>query len=278
MDWDIAKKTVICILIVLNAVLFFFNYKGSQDYKISYTREKAAIEVLSEKNVYIYTELEDDYSPMKKISIKPLYVTRDDIVKDFFKDEDVKISIEFGNNILKSNTKTITYKDNTIQVIYNQDNNIIEEFNYKKAEKLAKNMLVDIEGDNNKYVFLDSIKSDEIYTFIYCEKYKGNYIYPSRYEITVNNKGVESIKGTYCQIEGYIDEKSEIYGVDEALFTFSDYIINSVTVDKIEIVYDYQSKDTKGTDISSKIVPYYFIYVMEEEKPYMVNAYTNKIR
>ena len=82
----------------------------------------------------------------------------------------------------------------------------------------------------------------------------------------------------YCNIEGYIDEKSEIYGVDEALFTFSDYIINSATVDKIEMVYDYQSKDKDGVDISSKIVPYYFIYVMEEEKPYMVNAYTNKIR
>ena len=44
------------------------------------------------------------------------------------------------------------------------------------------------------------------------------------------------------------------------------------------MVYDYQSKDKDGVDISSKIVPYYFIYVMEEEKPYMVNAYTNKIR
>ena len=278
MDWDIAKKMVIFILIALNAVLFFFNYKGSQDYKISQAREKAVIDVLSERNVYVYTELKDDYSPMRKISIVPIAVTRDDIVKNFFKDEDVKVSIEFGNNILKSDTKTITYKDNNMQVIYNQKDDVIEDFDYEKAEELAKDMLFEIEGNNNKYNILDTIKYDDKYTFIYCEKYKGNYIYPSRYEITINNKGVESIIAMYCDIQGYIDEKSEIYGVDEALFTFSDYIINSVTVDKIEVVYDYQSKDKEGADISSKIVPYYFIYVMEEEKPYMVNAYTNKIR
>ncbi len=278
MDWNIAKKMVIFILIVLNAVLFFFNYKGNQDYKISQAREKAVIDVLSDRNIYIYTELEYDYSPMRKINISPIYLTRDDIVNTFFKDEDAKISIEFGNNIIKSDTKTVTYKDNNLQVIYNQYDDVIKDFDYEKAEKISKDMLLKIEGNNNKYSILDVIELDYGYTFIYCEKYKGNYIYPSRYEITVNNKGVESIIAMYCNIEGYIDEKSEIYGVDEALFTFSDYIINSATVDKIEMVYDYQSKDKDGVDISSKIVPYYFIYVMEEEKPYMVNAYTNKIR
>ncbi len=278
MDWDIAKRTVIFILIALNIVLFFFNYKGSQEYKISSAREKSAIEVLSERNVYVYTELEEDYSPMKKINIRPISVTKDDIVKDFFKNEDVKVSIEFDNNIIKSDTKTVTYKDNNIQVSYNQGNSQIEGFDYEKAEEIAKNMIAKIEGNNNKYSLLDVIEFDDDYIFIYCEKYKGNYIYPSRYEITVNNKGIAHIAAMYCEIEGYIDEKSEIYGVDEALFTFSDYIVNSATVDKIEIVYDYQSKDTQGADISSKIIPYYFIYVINEEKPYMVNAYTNKIR
>lgn len=278
MDWNNAKKTVIIILVMLNAFLFFANFRESKIYKITPDREKYAIEVLSKRGVYLYTDIPDEILPLEKISVKPVSVNRSFIEKKFFENEDIKISVEFDKNILRSNKKTVAYKGNKINIEYNQEDSETSNFNSKKAIEFADNMIYDIEGRSNRFSLLDTIETDEGYKFIYCEKYKGHIIYPSRYEIFVNKNGVKSIDIEYCDIDGYTGDKSEIFGGDEAIFTLSDYVGKSITIDKIEICYDYQSNDVSEYSSSSKLVPYYFIYTIDDEKPYMVNAYTNKVK
>ena len=278
MDWSIAKKTVIIILIVLNVCLFVLNRNEKDDFKISPAREKSAIEVLAKRDVYIYTDIIEDYSPKRKIKVKPITVTRESIEDTFFENEDIKISIEFDRNILKSDTKTVSYKGNDVIVYYNQSDEINENFNVKTAREQADLVLSQSAGKSNRFALLNTVENDGEYTFTYCEKYKGQFVYSSRYDITVNNKGVKTANIKFCEIEGYSDDKIEIYGADEALFTFSDFIGKSATVNRIEIVYDYPSDDNPDVDMSTKLVPYYFIFVMDRDQPYMVNAYTNKIK
>ena len=281
MDLSIAKRTIIVILLFLNIFLFFFNYKESKKFNLLQSKVNYITKILLDKKIFLDTEIPRDYYPLKRIIVNPINIQRDYVIKNFFDNEDIKISVEFDKNIIKSDLKSINYYNNRIDIEYNQYEYKIDSFNFNEANKIASKFISDIEGDSNRYSLINIISSNDEYDLTYCEKYKGKYIYPSRYNIIVDNNGIKNVYIEVCDIEGYFGEKTEIYSADEALFSFSDNIKNFsdyTNVYKIEIVYDYPNDNMPKNDISFKLIPHYYIYTENINTPYRINAYTNKLK
>jgi len=112
--------------------------------------------------------------------------------------------------------------------------------------------------------------------------HKRENIYANYFSILVTKSGIREIEFEYCPIAGYRGEKRELAFSDEALLTFmrewkKNGTAEQATIQRIELGYDKMERSTATTDGSIYLDPCYRIYLMEEEEPYLVDAYTCQI-
>ena len=102
----------------------------------------------------------------------------------------------------------------------------------------------------------------------------------------VGEKGISRVKLNYFITEGFTGDKKDICFSDEALLTFlreiekereETGIYETVTVQKMDLGYDFQEMEYLKVDNVAKLVPCYRIYVLGKQKPYIINAYTNEM-
>ena len=103
----------------------------------------------------------------------------------------------------------------------------------------------------------------------------------------VGEKGISRVKLNYFNTEGFTGDKKDICFSDEALLTFLIEIekerqetntYETVTIQKMELGYDFQEmEDLKNRKCSkSWYLVIEFMY-WENNKPYVINAYTNEM-
>ena len=51
----------------------------------------------------------------------------------------------------------------------------------------------------------------------------------------------------------------------------------TVTIQKMELGYDFQEMEDLKIENVAKLVPCYRIYVLGKQQPYVINAYTNEM-
>ena len=86
MDWKRAKKIIILALIILNAALFFTNRYYNSDYRLTQAEEEAVYKLLYQNGIGIYTELIEDYKPMKQLDVTVTSPDVDELKSIFFHD------------------------------------------------------------------------------------------------------------------------------------------------------------------------------------------------
>jgi len=67
MEWKAVKNLLLVLLLMINAVLGFFNYEQYQQNMLSSSQEKAIYEVLSQNRIILYTDLLTKFPPMRKL-------------------------------------------------------------------------------------------------------------------------------------------------------------------------------------------------------------------
>jgi len=283
MDWEKAKKTFIYLLIVLNVLLFAANYYFGTKYKLTQKEEAAVHQVLSYNGMGIYCELVKENKPMRALSVSAVEYEVDKLKGLFFdSDEETKTILEFEQIILESESKRLEIQDNYVEFYCENGTGIIENFGRQTAKEAAEKFAEKIDSTGGKNALEKIYQLGDRYIFVFDETFSGYKVFSNTKHIEVTKNGVVYADAAYYDVGNNVGEKMEICGSDEALLTVMYQVLdegNSVGryVEDIEIGYDFQSANENYDPDNIKLVPCYRVYVSGTERPYTINAYTNKI-
>ncbi|MFV0315069.1 MAG: two-component system regulatory protein YycI [Anaerotignum sp.] len=282
MEWEGAKRFVIVLLVVLNAILAGLNISQGQKNTMTAAQEKAIFEVLSQNGITMYTNLKTDKDPMYRFEANVPSYAKEDLEATIFDGEKTRVSL--GTQILyKTDTKTLvlegdrgTFTDATIQRGLGE---LVREDAIEIAEQNMEKMK-DLFGD---YKLNYVSEGEDGWVVEFCSTLQEEVIFSNEVTFFVSNMGVYQIDFTYCEITGTSEQKKEICFVDEALMTFMrewktrNGEASHATVQRIELGYDLMEQGNVVAGTSLYLEPCYRIYTMEEKEPYLVNAYTCQI-
>jgi len=286
MEWEKAKKIFIYILVVINIVLLGLNLKNNHKYTITSAQERAVYTLLSNNGIGLYTELIENFEPMRQLAVSAKTTDAEEIKNNFFDEgEVITITVEFDSTIYKSGKKTVTVSDNS-SILYNNPEGTgeIKTLNRKNAIDEAERFISVLGFENTRTVKMESIKQkDEGYIVKFSESYDDIKMFCSVEDVYVTERGVVEAKLVFYTPDGYIGERKEICSCDEALLTVlydmneDGGVKNGTYIEKIELGYDFQEERDISEVSILRLVPCYRVFASNRENPYLVNAYTNTI-
>ena len=114
-------------------------------------------------------------------------------------------------------------------------------------------------------------------------QYKREKVFANYFSFFVTADGIQNITFNYYPVRGYTGEKQDLSYADEALLAFmrewkKGEHAEEATIDRMELGYARMESNTAADGVASiNLEPCYRIYLMDEEKPYLINAYTCQI-
>ena len=287
MEWKTVKNFLLVLLFVMNVVLGYFNYQQYQQNVLTSSQEKAIYEVLSQNRIILYTDLLTKFPPMRKLSLSAPMYSRDDMKQQFFAQEEVTITVEFNKTIITSETKVLTMEGNKGELVFKNGTRESKKTTLNEARKEAREFVEVLEKKNGNHFEVGNVQEIEGgYKVTFFQKYKGTYVFANCFEVYVGEKGISRVKLNYFNTEGFTGDKKDICFSDEALLTFLIEIekerqetntYETVTIQKMELGYDFQEMEDLKIENVAKLVPCYRIYVLGKQQPYVINAYTNEM-
>lgn len=280
LDWKKAKEIIVFVLIVINAALFFVNRYYNNDYRITQSEEEAVYRLLSQNGIGIYTELIDEYQPMKQLDVTVSSPNIEEL-KDMFFDDDEKVDVEveFEQSILKSYSAELIAEDSKIKYSCPTGKGEVEGFGKDAAKKLASDFIKNMGADYSGYVLDRITYKNGGYQLEYYEYYKGMKVFCNYCIFFIDDNGIKTIESENYEINGFIGESHEIYSSSEAVLT---YIYSNREKDKtgnfiedMEIGYDFKDSETIVDGSKIRLVPCYYIYLINIDEPFVVYAYNN---
>lgn len=282
MEWGNAKKFVIILLVILNVVLAGLNYRQRQANNMTSAQERAIFEVLSQNGITMYTELPTNAASMARLEVELPEYSKETLERLFFGGEKTTVTVRGDQNIYRGETATLTV--NGAQGLLKRDD--VEpgkgEMTKADAQREAQKFM-----DGTEYFFgtYDEPlvrEGEEGYRVDFYGLYKRENVFANYFSFLVTQGGIKEIEFEYCPVIGDSGEKRELAFSDEALLTFMrEWKKNSgeqqATIHRIELGYDKMERSTASTDGAIYLDPCYRIYLLEEEEPYLVNAYTCQI-
>ena len=224
---------------------------------------------------------------MRKLSLSAPMYSRDDMKQQFFAQEEATITVEFNKTIITSENKVLTMEGNKGELVFKNGTRESKTTTLNEARKEAREFVETISKSNGNHFEVGNVQEIEGgYKVTFFQKYKGVYVFANGFEVYVGEKGISRVKLNYFNTEGFTGDKKDICFSDEALLTFlreiekereETDIYETVTVQKMELGYDFQEMEYLKVDNVAKLVPCYRIYVLGKQKPYIINAYTNEM-
>lgn len=282
MNWEMSKRIMIIILVMLNIGIKIISINMSSAYKLTEQEKINIKKVLQTNNITLYTSLDIEYKPKKELELQYNNLEKygNTLKEVFFKDVKVKTVKNEKETLYISDDRILTLKKDVF--IYNDSRK-------KKYIESELNELISSIGDDfkNYKVDIEEIKKGER-IIEYREQIDNMIMYGNYIKVNIKDNGDIVIKGENFKVNGEIGEEREIISIDLALITLINEVnrkkgdlINStdVFIEKIDIVH-YNNRNTEENAIENMIintVPAYRIYVSQFNNPFIINAYTNKL-
>lgn len=282
MEWGNAKKFVIVLLVILNVVLAGLNYKQRQENTMTAAQERAIFEVLSQNGITMYTELPTDAVSMSRLEMELPEYSKETLERLFFGSEKTTVTIKDSQNVYRNEHAVLMmdgahglFKKSTIA---EGKGDLTKGDAQREAQKF-------IDGTEHFFGTYDEpvvTEEEKGFRVDFYGVYKRENIFANYFSILVTQDGIREIEFEYCPIVNYSGEKRELAFSDEALLTFmrewkKNGEAEQATIHRIELGYDKMERSTGSTDGAIYLDPCYRIYLMEEEEPYLVDAYTCQI-
>jgi len=281
MNWKKAKRIIIIMLIALNAVLLCANRFYNNDYRLTQDEENAVYKLLAQNGIGIYTDLIDEYSPMKQIDVTVSSPDIDELKTMFFNaDDSVDVSVELEKTVMKSYSAELIAENSKISYSCPTGCGELNGVGKKAAEDIADSFLKKLGTDYNSYVLDRVTYKNGGYQLEYYEYYKGYKIFCNYCTFFIDDSGIKTIESEDYDINGFVEETKEICSSSEAILT---YIYDSKNndnsgkfIEDMEIGYDFKESEETIDGTKIRLVPCYHIYLLNEDKPFSIYAYTNK--
>lgn len=282
MEWGNAKKFVIVLLVILNVALAGLNYRQRQENTMTSAQERAIFEVLSQNGITMYTELPTNAVSMSRLEMELPEYSKETLERLFFGSEKTTVTVKGSQNLYRNEHAALIldgahglFQKNTVEM---GKGDLMKADAQKEAQKF-------IDGTEHFFGAYDEpvvTEEEDAFRVDFFGVYKRENIFANYFSILVTENGIREIEFEYCPIVDYSGEKRELAFSDEALLTFmrewkKNSTAEQATIHRIELGYDKMERSTASTDGAIYLDPCYRIYLMEEEDPYLVNAYTCQI-
>ncbi len=280
MDTKLVKHYIIILLFLLNIILFIFNITNNQRYIINSNQLSIMDSYLQKSNITLNTELNKNYSPMPKITMKKTIYNTQDLLNIFFQEEInsnslVVEDIDFNNDFMYNQKSIVITTNNIFFQNLNQKSNF--EYSQENCLKIANYYSTLL---SNQYGSLNldlSFKRSNYYLFLYTQSNNKFKNFSNNLYIKVYSEGqVELYLSNYDKLE-ISSQNIDIYSIFEVLYIFSKEVPQLMDGEEIVIEHidlGYYLKD-KGENISLNFEPCYRIFTSNSEIPFFINAYTN---
>jgi len=190
--------------------------------------------------------------------------------------------LDYNKVIYKSGLKTLIIAGNSISFTDDSADtkDILEEDAKRISDSLMKSVGIKTTGN---YDLSNSSKLENSYSFEYFLEFKKFKIFSSKAKVEVSASGIKSFSASFFNIDSQLENKKDICSCDEALLTFmyevkKRNIEGNIFIRNIELGYDFQNTGEIAEGRNLKLVPCYYIYVANEENPYIIDAYENEMK
>lgn len=281
MEWGKAKQFVIVLLVLLNIVLAGLNYKQKQENVMTSAQERAIFEVLSRNGITMYTDILTEFAPMPRMGGEIPSYSKETMERLFFGSQKTTAIRKGDAMIYRKDAASLMLKgaegswENTDVALGR------EKLQRSEALQTAKDFLEGTEHFFGTYGDATVLERQDGYEVLFCGTYKQDKVFSNTFSVFITDAGIRRIAFSYYPIKGYQGEKKDICYSDEALLTFmrewrKEKHEYEATIHRIELGYGMtESGNTLGEDmLMVTLEPFYRIYLMEEEEPYLINAYT----
>lgn len=285
MEWASAKKFVIILLVILNICLFGLNYRQKREDIMTASQERAIFEVLSQNGITMYTNLITEYEPMRRLSVTVPSYTKEELENIFFHGKKTTVvpgnkntiyTLEDTQLILDGQKGTLTFGDT------NKESDKKEPMTSKEATEIAQSYMDEIQTYFPDFTPSGTTETEDGFLVEFYGNYRKQPVFSNCFRFFLSNHTITRIEFTYCRIGGYSGEKKDIFYSDEALLTFMRELnpkqnTDEITVNRIELGYDLLEQGEFPENGKFNLIPCYHIYTMEQNAPYIINAYTCQI-
>ena len=279
MDWNKAKKIIIIMLVALNAALFLANRYYNNSYRLTQAEEEAVYKILSQNGIGIYTDLNAEYKPMKQLDVTVSSPDIDELKNMFFDDDEiVETEIEFEQTVLKSYSAELLAEDSKLSYSCPTGKGELDGVGKEAAKKLSEDFINRMGGN-----VLDRITyKNGGYQLEYYEYYKDFKVFCNYCIFFIDESGIKTIESENYEINGFVEESRDICASSEAILTYISASKESETtgrfIEDMEIGYDLKESEEIVDGSKIRLVPCYHIFLINEDKPFCVYAYTNKAK
>ncbi|MCL2355747.1 MAG: hypothetical protein FWC70_01145 [Defluviitaleaceae bacterium] len=284
MEWERAKNFILTAFILLNLGLAFLLHLENRRFALTGDRVSTINEVLANNNIHLYTSLIRRFPPMPHLDISGHYYDIDLLLEIFFGDAD----------FFRRETETGHYIFETEGGAFGRLEILNGFVTFDKRDALGENSLAEISradaiGVSDEFIaeWFPDFVHDHIFDdfggvrIIYRQEYRGRLIHSNYIDFFVTSRGVEWIEMQFGQIIGHSTGSRMIFAPDEVLLTFMQRVQHRAAdtpyfISHIDIVYlqEYVS-DERGSVYPA--VPFYRIFVLDNDLEFLINAYTNTI-
>lgn len=279
MEWGTAKKFVLVLLLALNICLAFLNFHQIQETAMTSAQEKAIFEVLSQNGITMYTELQTEYNPMSRLICHPPAYTKEELEQLFFAGEKTTVIPGKKTTVYRSSSARLALSGFGGEIFYQDVSTDSIELTQEQAHKIAEaymKQLIPTFGEMKAYGMNQTEKG---YRIEFFGEYEGIPVFSNCFRVDVSQYGVYHVSFSYCPIDTTSGERKDIYFADEALLTFlretqKMEFPDGITITRMELGYDMSAKTQDDTAEILYAIPCYRIYIMEQDAPFIINAYT----
>ncbi|MCL2372104.1 MAG: hypothetical protein FWC78_01710 [Defluviitaleaceae bacterium] len=286
MEWDKAKNIVLIFFILLNiglGVLLFFEHNR---YTIGGEQERIIRAVLGQNNISMYTSPVRRFPPMRPLNVSGFYYDIDQIKEIFFADPASVIKVEdyhryhfTGEDSRLIISNGFIFFDTHRQYGLNDSGRNISSISVQIAQDITRQFVNDKLDD----FILDSVFQEEgEVRVVFRQMYRGQVVHSNFVEFFVTEYGIRQVEMQFGTILGHGGTSFMIFSPDEVLLTFAqraDVFFHGEpqVIIHMDLAYlpEYMISDQYGTIYPA--VPFYRIFVIGFERPFLINARTNDI-
>jgi hypothetical protein len=288
MEWEKAKNIILIAFVILNTGLAGLLFFEDRRYTLSDERINNINWVLSNNYINLYTRPMRRFAPMRHLDISGFYYDIPALLDIFFDNPQAVTQEEWGERHY-----VIYSKDENRRIIISNGwvsfDNAYELYeNSSSMEAITREDAIAISDEFIETHFPDFVR-DLVFNEIggngvhirYLQEYRGNLIYSNRIEFLVNANGIYWVEMQFGRVIGYGPEARMIFAPDEVLLTFMQRVWyqaqeTPIFIRSMDIVYrkDYASNQEGHV---YPAVPFYRIFVQDNDMPFLINAFTNVI-
>ena len=289
MEWERAKNYIIIFFILLNAGLGLLLFMEDRRYTMTSEQERLIRTVLDRNNISMYTVPMRRFPPMRPLDVTSFYYNEAALIQILFDNpQAVESQPEIGlfydatssdERILLSIHEGFIFFENPSgknhQLEIHPDGITRPQAIYLTAEFINRHFPDFVHG------FPDMpLNTDDGIRIIYRQQYRNQVVHSNFIEFLVTDVGIQQIEMQFGQILGHSGTATMIFSPDEALLAFVQRVRQftrdtPMTITHMDLVYFQHITYEYGS--TCQAVPFYRIFTSGDDRPFLINAFTNEI-